>query len=295
MNIPATINNDQAKRDHSVFEADIEGQAMNLQYLKRIAGWVKPHKQAAIVSIVLVLFASALAVLLPVLLSRVVVDGILMDTPNALIPDFGLLALTQWVSKLGGISEVSAACCIYAIFILICHTLYHFHRVKLASVVLFSLRDMRQDLFAHMELRPSSFYDRVAIGRVMTRITNDVQALIELLMGLGALIGQFVPFFIALFVMFAINAELTLYLLGAIPLFVVVTYFFRQATRKVYRLIRNTVSQLNQNLQENLSGMQVVQLSNRENFNLNVYEGINNGNRKHEFHAVNLELSLIHI
>ncbi len=289
MNIPATINNDQAKRDHSVFEADIEGQAMNLQYLKRIAGWVKPHKQAAIVSIVLVLFASALAVLLPVLLSRVVVDGILMDTPNALIPDFGLLALTQWVSKLGGISEVSAACCIYAIFILICHTLYHFHRVKLASVVLFSLRDMRQDLFAHMELRPSSFYDRVAIGRVMTRITNDVQALIELLMGLGALIGQFVPFFIALFVMFAINAELTLYLLGAIPLFVVVTYFFRQTTRKVYRLIRNTVSQLNQNLQENLSGMQVVQLSNRENFNLNVYEGINNGNRKHEFHAVNLE------
>ena len=289
MNIPATINNDQAKRDHSVFEADIEGQAMNLQYLKRIAGWVKPHKQAAIVSIVLVLFASALAVLLPVLLSRVVVDGILMDTPNALIPDFGLLALTQWVSKLGGISEVSAACCIYAIFILICHTLYHFHRVKLASVVLFSLRDMRQDLFAHMELRPSSFYDRVAIGRVMTRITNDVQALIELLMGLGALIGQFVPFFIALFVLFAINAELTFYLLGAIPLFVVVTYFFRQATRKVYRLIRNTVSQLNQNLQENLSGMQVVQLSNRENFNLNVYEGINNGNRKHEFHAVNLE------
>ena len=289
MNIPATINNDQTKRDHSVFEADIEGQAMNLQYLKRIAGWVKPHKQAAIVSIVLVLFASALAVLLPVLLSRVVVDGILMDTPNALIPDFGLLALTQWVSELGGVSEISAACCIYAIFILICHTLYHFHRVKLASVVLFSLRDMRQDLFAHMELRPSSFYDRVAIGRVMTRITNDVQALIELLMGLGALIGQFVPFFIALFVMFAINAELTLYLLGAIPLFVVVTYFFRQATRKVYRLIRNTVSQLNQNLQENLSGMQVVQLSNRENFNLNVYEGINNGNRKHEFHAVNLE------
>ena len=289
MNIPATINNNQTKRDHSVFEADIEGQAMNLQYLKRIAGWVKPHKQAAIVSIVLVLFASVLAVLLPVLLSRVVVDGILMNAPNALLPDFGLLALTQWISDLGGISEVRAACCIYAIFTLICHALYHFHRVKLARVVLFSLRDMRQDLFAHMELRPSSFYDRVAIGRVMTRITNDVQALIELLMGLGALIGQFVPFFIALFVMFAINAELTLYLLGAIPLFVVVTYFFRQATRKVYRLIRNTVSQLNQNLQENLSGMQVVQLSNRENFNLNVYEGINNGNRKHEFHAVNLE------
>ena len=277
------------KRDHSVFEADIEGQAMNLQYLKRIASWVGPHKRLALVSIVLVVLASALAVLMPVLLSRVVVDGILMDSPNSLIPDFGLFQLNQWAQKLTGFSEISTACIVYGSFTLICHALYHLHRVSLARVVLFSLRDMRQDLFTHMELRPSSFYDRVAIGRVMTRITNDVQALIELLMGLGALIGQFVPFFIALFVMFAINAELTLHLLGAIPAFVVATYFFRQATRKVYRLIRNTVSQLNQNLQENLSGMQVVQLSNRETLNLQVYQDINNGNRKHEFHAVSLE------
>ena len=277
------------KRDHSVFEADIEGQAMNLQYLKRIASWVRPHKKLAALSIVLVVVASGLAVLMPVLLSRVVVDGILMDAPNALLPDFGLFQLNLWVQQSTGFSEIASACVIYGSFTLICHSLYHLHRVSLARVVLFSLRDMRHDLFAHMELRPASFYDRVAIGRVMTRITNDVQALIELLMGLGALIGQFVPFFIALFVMFAINSELTLHLLGAIPAFVLITYFFRQATRKVYRLIRNTVSQLNQNLQENLSGMQVVQLSNRETRNLEVYQEINGGNRKHEFHAVNLE------
>jgi ATP-binding cassette subfamily B protein len=289
--VKQTIDRDgiTEKRDHSVFEADIEGQAMNLQYLKRIAGWVGPHKQVAMISIVLVVIASGLAVLMPVLLSRVVVDGILMDSPNSLLPDFGLFQLNQWVQQLTGFSEIAAACIVYGSFTLICHTLYHLHRISLARVVLYSLRDMRQDLFAHMELRPSSFYDRVAIGRVMTRITNDVQALIELLMGLGALIGQFVPFFIALFVMFAINSELTLHLLGAIPAFIIATYFFRQATRKVYRLIRNTVSQLNQNLQENLSGMQVVQLSNRETLNLQVYQEINGGNRKHEFHAVGLE------
>ena len=59
------------------------------------------------------------------------------------------------------------------------------------------------------------------------------------------------------------------------PIFAVITYFFRQATRRVYRVIRNTVSQLNQNLQENLSGMQVVQLSNREAENLARYGAIN--------------------
>ena len=59
----------------------------------------------------------------------------------------------------------------------------------------------------------------------------------------------------------------TLYLLMAVPIFAVITYFFRQATRRVYRVIRNTVSQLNQNLQENLSGMSVVQLFHREERN----------------------------
>ena len=108
-------------------------------------------------------------------------------------------------------------------------------------------------------------------------------------MGLGMLIGEFVPFFIALFIMLAIDVRLTMYLLIAIPIFAVITYFFRMGTRRVYRLIRNTVSQLNQNLQENLSGMQVVQLSNRERKNLSVYRVINQKNQKHEIEAIYLE------
>ena len=289
MNLESKSTERTPTRDHAVFEAEIEGQAMNLQYLKRIGTWVKPHKIKATVSILLVLVASTLAVLLPVLLSGIVVDGILMNATEKTIPDFGLSAVNLWLRQFTGFSEIASACILYGLLTVFCHTFYHLHRVSLARVVLYSLRDMRHDLFAHIELRPASFYDRVAIGRVMTRITNDVQALIELLTGMGTLIGQFVPFFIALFVMFAVNAELTAHLLGAIPIFVLVTYFFRQATRKVYRLIRNTVSQLNQNLQENLSGMQVVQLSNRQKINLNAYQEINDENRKHEFHAINLE------
>jgi len=78
---------------------------------------------------------------------------------------------------------------------------------------------------------------------------------------------------------------------STVPIFGVITYFFRQATRRVYRVIRNTVSQLNQNLQENLSGMQVVQLSNREARNLARYREINEENRGRELHAINLESS----
>jgi ATP-binding cassette subfamily B protein len=282
---------DEEPLDHSIFEADIEGQAMNMQYLRRLLGWVGPHKRLAAGSILLVLGASTLAILMPVVVTRVVIDGVIMGEPNALLPDFGMNALNAWVMSLTGFSALTSACLIFAAFTVVCHTLYHLHRVSFSKTVLASLRDMRHDLFSHMERRPSSFYDRVAVGRIMTRITNDVQALFELMMGLGMLIGEFVPFFLGLAIMLAIDVELTLYLLIAVPVFAVITYFFRQATRRVYRVIRNTVSQLNQNLQENLSGMQVVQLSNREARNLARYGEINEENRGRELHAINLESS----
>jgi len=277
--------------DHSIFDADIEGQAMNMQYLRRLLGWVRPHRFLAAGSILLVLAASTLAILLPVVISRVVIDGVILGEPNALLPDFGMNALNDTLVQATGWSPIISACVLFGLFTVACHCFYHLHRISFARTVLSSLRDMRHDLFAHMERRPSSFYDRVAVGRVMTRITNDVQALFELLMGLGMLIGEFVPFFLGLAIMLAIDVELTGYLLIAIPLFGVITYFFRQATRRVYRVIRNTVSALNQNLQENLSGMQVVQLSNREARNLETYRDINAENRKRELHAINLESS----
>jgi len=283
------VKQPETKLDHSIFDADIHGQAMNLQYLKRILAWVKPHYLLVSSSILLVILASLLAVFLPVIITRVAIDTVILGTPDALMPDFGMNGINNWLMNLTGLEGITTVCIMYGITTIICHTLYHFHRVTFAKTVLFALRDMRLDLFAHMEHRPSSFYDKVAVGRVMTRITNDVQALFELMMGVGMLIGEFVPFFLALGLMLTIDVELTGYLLLSIPIFGVITYFFRLATRKVYRQIRNTVSQLNQNLQENLSGMQVVQLSNREARNLEVYSGINKSNSKQEIHAIQLE------
>jgi ATP-binding cassette subfamily B protein len=277
------------KLDHSVFEADIHGQALNLQYLRRILGWVGPHRRLLVVSIALVLAASVLAVLLPVIITRVVIDNVIMGAPDALLPDFGMNALNAWLGGVTGLSPLASACVLYGVTTICCHLLYHLHRVSFARTMLTALRDLRHDLFRHMEGRPASFYDKVAVGRVMTRITNDVQALLELLQGLGQLLGEFVPFFIALGIMLAIDMQLTLYLLGAVPIFAAITALFRRATRRVYRLIRNTVSRLNQNLQENLAGVQVVQLSNREARNLEVYRGINEENRRQEMHAIHIE------
>ena len=282
---------ERAPLDHSVFEADIHGQAMNLRYLGRILSWAKPHRRIGLLSIVLVLVAATLTVLLPVLIGRVVIDDILFKSTDTIAPDFGLTELTNWLANLLGAAPIIAACVLFMIMTVACHGLYHAHRVLLSRTVLNALRDLRRDLFTHMERRPASFYDKVAVGRVMTRITNDIQALFDLLMGVGMLAGEFVPFFLALVIMFSIDPTLTLWLLIAVPVFAVITLIFRRATRRVYRDIRSSVSQLNQYLQENLSGIQIVQLSNREARNQATYETINTTNQDQEIKAIRMETS----
>ena len=233
--------------------------------------------------------ASFLAVLLPVIITRVVIDGLLIQQPRLSAPDLGLSQLTQIIAQGLQLSTLTAACLLYGGLLILCQIAYHWHRTTLATTVMYALRDLRLDLFSHLERRPSTFYDKVAVGRVMTRITNDVQALFDMLMGLGLLVGEFVPFFIALALMLSIDLELTLYLLIALPVFALLTYVFRMATRQIYRQIRNSLSQLNQNLQENLSGIQVVQLSNREALNLSLYKSINKRNQQQEITAIKLE------
>jgi len=146
-------------------------------------------------------------------------------------------------------------------------------------------------VFVHLEGLAPAFFDHVAVGRLMTRVTNDVEVLLELFWGLGMLVGEVVPFFLALALMFAADASLAALMLGAIPLVAVATWVFRRATKVVYRNVRQSVSKMNQNLQENLSGVRVVQTHCRERYNLDRYRAINRDNRHEEIRAIDLEVS----
>ena len=279
----------QEKRDYSMFEADISGAVLNMQLLGRLLQWLKPYKYSLLLSTVLVLITSTLQVLLPIIISLVAIDHIIQGESDADTPDFGLIELNTYLADLTGLHALVVACLMYGVIQIVWAFTGHAHRMTLISAVIRGLRDLRHDLFAHLETRPSSFYDRVAVGRVMTRVTNDVEALFELLRGLGSLIGEFVPFFVALGVMLAIDVELTLILLTALPVLGLVTYYFRQLTRTLFRQVRQTLSALNQNMQENLAGLQVVQLSDRQDYNLNRYTEINENNRDYELKSARVE------
>ena len=278
----------ESERDYALFDAELSGAVLNLQLLGRIVRWLHPYRGSLVVSAFLILVASCCAVVMEVVISRVLVDYIIVGETDSLMPDLGMIELTRWLEVQLGLQPLFAAGLIFFVLMILFALTGHAHRLTLVGAIVNALRDLRQDLFAHMETRPSSFYDKVPVGRIMTRVTNDIEALYEMLRGMGSLIGEFVPFFVALTIMLFASVELTFLLLLLVPVVGLATFFFRRATQEVFRLVRNTVSALNQNLQENLSGMQVVQLSQREQHNFKVYTDINKENRRYEYRSINL-------
>jgi ATP-binding cassette subfamily B protein len=276
-------------RDHSMFDAELSGAVLNVSLLGRLLGWLKPYTASLVVSSILILVNSTLQVLLPIVISLVVIDHIIQGSSGDTAPDLGMIDATDWIAATLDVHPLVAACVLYALLQLAWAFTGHAHRMTLIGAVVKALRDLRLDLFRHLETRPASFFDRVAVGRIMTRVTNDIEALYELLRGVGTLIGEFVPFFVALAIMLAIDVELTLILLVALPVMGTVTTWFRNSTRTLFRLVRMTVSALNQNLQENLAGLQVVQISERQSFNLDRYTSINRDNLTHELRSSRVE------
>ena len=275
-------------RDHSMFDAELSGSVLNIRLLGRLMQWLRPYRFSLVVSTVLVFVASYATVVMEILISRVLVDYIIVGETNSQMPDLGMIELIQWLEALLSISPLAALGIVFAFIMSVIALTGHWHRMTLSSAIVKGLRDLRQDLFSHMETRPSSFYDKVPVGRIMTRVTNDVEALYEMLRGMGSLIGEFVPFFVALIVMFNTSVKLTLILLCLVPVVGIATFLFRGSSREVFRLVRNSVSALNQNLQENLSGLQVVQLSGRESRNLLGFTRLNKENRRYEYQSINL-------
>lgn len=277
------------RRDHSVFDDEMETRGFDFSLLLRLMRWMRPYRRMGLLALFFVLLAASAAVLAPVVVSRVVVDGILLPASNEGAPDFGQKALNGWLSAFLSLHPIVSACILYGVWTLLWALFGHGFRTMLARTVLNGLRDLRRDLFAHLENLPSSFYDRVAVGRVMTRLTNDVETLFELLAGFGVLLGEFVPFLVAVSVMLALNPTLTLELMLLLPVAALTTWIFRRVSRQVYRGIRSSLSRLNENLQENLSGMEVVQLYGREKINYDRYTAINDENRDQEDRAVRIE------
>ena len=136
--------------------------------------------------------------------------------------------------------------------------------------------DLRRDIFRHMQRMHVGFFDTHAVGRLVTRLTSDVDAINDMFTGgILAIVDDFFTLSIMAIVMLSINWWLALLAFSVLPLILVVTRLFRISVRESYRRVRAAIARINSFTQEHVSGMRVVQLFNREQRACNDFEAVN--------------------
>ena len=140
------------------------------------------------------------------------------------------------------------------------------------------MQDMRRDIFAHLQRLHVAYFDRHPVGRLMTRVTTDVDAVNELFTsGVVTVFGDLFTLLGIMGVMIALDLRLALVTFAVLPLFFFLTDWFRRGARQSFRDTRKWVARINAFLQENLSGMSVVQLFGREERNREAFAAVNRG------------------
>ena len=136
--------------------------------------------------------------------------------------------------------------------------------------------DLRREIFRHMQQMHIGFFDAHPVGRLVTRITSDVDAINEMFTaGVLAMIDDFLNLTIMAVLMLSINWRLSLWAFSVLPLILVVTRLFRDSVRASFRRVRAAIGRINSFTQEHVSGMSVVQLFNRERRAFDDFEVVN--------------------
>jgi len=228
------------------------GKIYDAHLVRRLIGYFGPYRKRVIVALVLSLFVAALEASLPYLF-KVGIDSAIDPVVHHKLPLAAGVHLLGWVV----VAYLTA-------LILSFSTLYG-QVLIMQTVGQRAMYDLRREIFGHLQDLPFHYFDRTPVGRLITRVTTDVDALNDLFAsGVVAMLND--TFVLVYFVgaMLLLNWRLALLTLAVLPLIMVVTWIFRNYVRDANRRIRVSIARINAFLQEHISGISVVQLFNRE-------------------------------
>ena len=235
-------------------EDEILGKAYDARLMRRLLGYVRPYIGLVALSVVLLLLSSSASLTGPYLV-RIGIDRYI--TPGRLR---GLGALT-------------------AIYLAILAAGFIFRYLQSYLMQLVGQRamyDLRLALFAHLQRLSVRFYTHTPVGRLITRITNDIDALNEMItQGVVGIFGDLIMLVGILGVMLWMEWRLALITFTVMPLILYVTALFRVRSREIYRAVRTRLARINAYLNENITGMPIVQLFNRERRNFEQFDALN--------------------
>ena len=218
----------------------------------RLLEYLRPYRWRVILALALVAIVTPLELAPPILFQRVI-DRFLVPGAGGAIP-----MITAW----HGVILIS----VVYLAVLIFDFLAQYTQIRIMQRVgQQTMYDMRTQIFGHLQRLPMGYFDRNPVGRLMTRVTTDVDALNDLFAaGVVTMINDFFLLAVMACLLFWIDKRLALDTMLVLPFILVVTLIFRKYVRDANRKIRTAIARINSFLQEYISGMSVVQLFNRE-------------------------------
>jgi ATP-binding cassette subfamily B protein len=242
------------------------GKAYDHKVVVRLAKYAKPYKWRLITAVIGTVVFSFASYTQPFVIGNAIdlaKAGNMHSLTVAGIELIGL-ALLSWISYYGYMST----------------TAWMGHQILLT---------LRKQMFAHLQKLSLSFYDRNEVGRVMSRVQNDVTSLQELLTsGFFTVLADFLGLSVIIFWMFRMDWRLALLTMAVLPLLILVLWWWQERAKKAFIHVRQAISIVNTNLQENISGVRVIQSLNREDENMKRFDRVNENNLNANVEAARL-------
>jgi ATP-binding cassette subfamily B protein len=240
-------------------EEEAIGKTYDFQVARRLLKYLKPYVRFLVPALILTLALNLLGVLQPKFTQYAIDWHILPRRLDGL----SLLVVLYFGSQL-----------FRFIF-------SYFQSILLNSVGQYVMFDMRRELYDKLQHQEIAYYDRNPVGRIMTRLTTDVDALNELFtQGVTDLLGDLVMIVAIISMMLWMDVKLTLVTLLTVPLLFAATTWFRKGARKGYDMVRTRIARINAFLQEHFAGAQTVQIFNAETKSLKKFDKINDDHRR---------------
>jgi ATP-binding cassette subfamily B protein len=249
-------------------EEEVLGKAYDGRLMRRLLTYLRPYKWHVAVALAAIILKSVLDVLGPYL-TKVAIDKYLAKSPNS----------HSWIgdrlsdAPLTGIAQIGGLYVGILIFTFAFEFIQTYLMQWTGQKVMF---DLRRQIFRHLQFMHVGFFDKHPVGRLVTRVTTDVDALNE--MFTAGVVSIFEDVFVLagiIAIMMKMNWKLALITFAVLPLIVYATLIFRDKVRDSYRRIRTAIARINSFLQEAVSGMLVLQLFNREKRAFNKFSDIN--------------------
>ena len=250
----------------NLHEEEALGKAYDSRLMRRLLQYMKPYRWRVALALVMVAIVTPLE-LAPPLIFRKAIDSYFVPALNHVIREASAWSGIGWLSLL-------------FLAVLTFDFLAQYIQIRIMQRVgQQTMYDMRGEIFSHMQRLPMSYFDRNPMGRLVTRVTTDVDALNDLFAaGVVTMINDFFLLAVMAGLLFKIDRRLALDTLAVLPGILIVTMIFRKFVRDANRRIRTAIARINAFLQEYISGMSVVQLFNREHKAMDEFQKRNRDN-----------------